>query len=574
MLKKIFLNSLFIFVLVFTIHSQRNNLDQLKKEVIEAQTQKEKAEAMLILGTSFSPRDTEQIFSYADSILLLAEADDLPFYEHASIYLDAIGHYKKGNLAESKKLLKKSLIYFSKQDGNTKFQCLNFLGISYLRTNQVDSAIIAFNHIISESNDSKVRLSAHGNLGRAYRQVGNYEEAISNFEKCVWLDSTNQFSKLNSYMNIATIFMEMEMFEKGIEIMTQEDVSKLPPQPIVAAYFNNLGEMYFQNNQYDSAIKYLNKGFVTAKSVKQNQLTLKNRMILSEIYLNRGNMDSSLSLLKAIKNDLHFYPAPSVRIDFNLRSAHFFFKEKEYDSAIIYAKRVLKITETNALQHQAKNSHELIAQSFEAKGNTDSSAFYYKKHAEWQVDTQVSSKEKLAQDAKARYMLAQKEKQIQEEKAASVSLKVWQKMLIGALVLILIITFSIFRKFKKSRTKVEEQVSQNQILSIEIERNKNEIIELKSRAIISIDDIISIKADGHYLEFNLISKSTPEVDRNQIKQILSHLPSRFVQIHRSYVVNVDHIKIKQATKIVLKDGSELPVSRTFKEGLSVAMDIK
>jgi hypothetical protein len=110
-------------------------------------------------------------------------------------------------------------------------------------------------------------------------------------------------------------------------------------------------------------------------------------------------------------------------------------------------------------------------------------------------------------------------------------------------------------------------------LSKEIERNKSEIIELKSGAILHVDDIVLVEADGHYLKFHLIKRSNPEVDRNQIKSIISSLPSKFVKVHRSYVVNVDHIKIKQATKIFLKDGSEIPVSRTFKSTLDKAMNL-
>jgi tetratricopeptide (TPR) repeat protein len=568
----VILYSLLHFVF-FPSFSQRVNFDQLKKDVLEAQNNREKATALMILGSSFSPREANITFSYADSILLIAVSDDSAYYEHASTYLKAVGSYRKGDLINAKSLFKQSYDYFAAVDEEIASKCLNFIGIIHLRTHAADSAVIVFNQILQNSNVSTARLSAHGNIGRAYRQLGNYEEAINNFEQCVNLDSTNRFSILNSYMSIASIFVDMEFYDRGIEMLKKADISDLPQQPILAAYYNNLGEMYFQNEQYDSAIKYLGKGFEVAKSLRQNQLTLKNRLIISEIYLLKNRMDTSLALLKAVENDLHYYPAPPVLIDYNWRSANYFSANKEYDSVIYYAQKVLAITKTNHLEHQTKNSYELIAQSYEAKGNADSSAFYYKKHGAFVDESVISDKEKFAQDAKARYLLAQKEKEIDAKNMESSKLVLWKKILLGLLVLIGLISIYILLKLRKSKSVAEAQMFQNKVLSDEIVKNKNEIIELKSKAILPIEDIVSIKADGHYLEFNLISKSTPEVDRNQIKAVLSSLPSKFVQIHRSYVVNVEHIKIKQATKVVLKDGSELPVSRTFKNALNDAMNL-
>ena len=94
---------------------------------------------------------------------------------------------------------------------------------------------------------------------------------------------------------------------------------------------------------------------------------------------------------------------------------------------------------------------------------------------------------------------------------------------------------------------------------------KSDTILLKSKALIKLNEITHISSDGHYLEFYLTTKETPEVDRNTIKAVLSQLPEiDFAQVHRSHIVNINHLKIIKASELILKNGRKLPISRSFK----------
>lgn len=559
----------------FKLSAQRPDFGQLKKDVLEAQSKKEKAKAMMVLGASLSPRESQKTFSYADSILQLSEADNKDFYENSSTYLRAVGFYKKGDLDAAKKLFLSTAKYFENTQDETYAKCLNFIGIILLRSNKADSAVGVFNQILSNADPKNPmsKLSAYGNLGRAYRQLGNYAEAIDCFEQCVNLDSTNQFSLLNSYLNIAGMYRDMEFFETGINTLKQVDIQSIPPQPVLIAYFSNLGELYLRNDEFDSALLYLNKGLELAKKLRQPQQALGNRLTQVNIYLLKEDTKTAGRLLGEVKNDLLFYSSPPTLIDYHLKKANYFLKTEQLDSAIITSKKTISIAESVKMPNAIGNSLEIIAQSYEKKRVLDSSNYYYKRHSEareLQIDT---GKEKLAQEAKSRYMLAQKEKQLSDGITESEKLKLWQKILLSVLIILVIAALYILFKFIRSKRMITKQAFHNEKLSEEIERNKNEIIELKSKAILNLDDIISIKADGHYLEFNLQNKKKPEVDRNQIKSLIVNLPTNFVQTHRSYVVNVSHIKLKQALKIILKDGSEVPISRTYKKRLNEVMDL-
>ena len=83
-----------------------------------------------------------------------------------------------------------------------------------------------------------------------------------------------------------------------------------------------------------------------------------------------------------------------------------------------------------------------------------------------------------------------------------------------------------------------------------------------------------IKSNGHYLEFYVDGKSTPELDRNTLTGILELLPPNlFVRIHKSYIVNIGHIKIINSTKLMLKNGTRINLSRTYKQHLKDRLNI-
>lgn len=89
-------------------------------------------------------------------------------------------------------------------------------------------------------------------------------------------------------------------------------------------------------------------------------------------------------------------------------------------------------------------------------------------------------------------------------------------------------------------------------------------VVLKSKAVVNPHNIRYIQSDDHYLEFYLSDKNRPEVDRNKLSAVLDILPPQFVQIHRSTIVNLEYVKTIYGSYLLLKNGEELKLSRTYK----------
>lgn len=84
---------------------------------------------------------------------------------------------------------------------------------------------------------------------------------------------------------------------------------------------------------------------------------------------------------------------------------------------------------------------------------------------------------------------------------------------------------------------------------------------------IKTDNIRYIQGLSDYLCISLADMSKPVVTYSTFAQILHRLPPTFIQVHRSWVVNVEHIVEITRNRIVMDKETYIPISDTYKEQL-------
>ncbi len=126
------------------------------------------------------------------------------------------------------------------------------------------------------------------------------------------------------------------------------------------------------------------------------------------------------------------------------------------------------------------------------------------------------------------------------------------------------------------RKKEEEQVSKLQFKLAQNQQQqtptKLKITSAGKTELLPTDTIIYCKAAGDYVEIHLRDQQQ-SLYSGSLKSIESQLPSTFMKVHRSYIVNLDYILSIRTAKatvtsstasngfLLLKDGEEVPVSR-------------
>lgn len=95
--------------------------------------------------------------------------------------------------------------------------------------------------------------------------------------------------------------------------------------------------------------------------------------------------------------------------------------------------------------------------------------------------------------------------------------------------------------------------------------------ERKNRRVL-LDSIIYIESMADYvIIFTLDSEKI--ITRQRISYFERFLPGNFLRIHRSYIVNTDHLRSYNREEVTVP-GASLPVSRTYKDEVSERLSSK
>ena len=88
---------------------------------------------------------------------------------------------------------------------------------------------------------------------------------------------------------------------------------------------------------------------------------------------------------------------------------------------------------------------------------------------------------------------------------------------------------------------------------------------------IRFDDLKWVKSDGNYLE--LYCKDEKHLVRSSMKNFVQRLPAnRFLQVHKSYLVNLEHIKSIDHRNVRIDD-ELIPIGRAFLDEIKKNLNI-
>lgn len=86
------------------------------------------------------------------------------------------------------------------------------------------------------------------------------------------------------------------------------------------------------------------------------------------------------------------------------------------------------------------------------------------------------------------------------------------------------------------------------------------------------DTIDYIKGYGEYLQIYVAGARQPLVTLSSFARIRDSLPESFMQVHRSYLVNMSRVAHVERGRIITGDGAEIPVGDSYKALLADYLD--
>ena len=389
--------------------------------------------------------------------------------------------------------------------------------------------------------------------------------------------------KGNSYLSLGQLYYRLQKYEKSMQYYykTKSIAKQKEYEDLETQASSNIASVHLQTSYQDSAFYYYNK--VKAYYLKEKDSVKLHYTIdkIADVYFRNQKLDSaelyfkkSISFYKKIDEKLaQNFPVKKILSGNYTKLANINFLKNDYKEAIIYADSSLQVAKNNNIIQLFKPNYNLIARSYKGLGNDSKANEYYDLEAN-APSPKINPQQVLLSATRNRKVVADKfNDDIERDKNQLEKRKFYKSSLFISLFVVLILVMLAFYFFKKKQLlKKEFAIIQKEIDILKTQKetsiDPSTFITLKSKALININEILYIKSDGHYVEYYLDSKIRPEVDRNTLKEVIENLPSnKFVQIHRSYVVNIYRIKIINSTKLMLDDGTWINLTRTYKKDL-------
>jgi tetratricopeptide (TPR) repeat protein len=488
-----------------------------------------------------------------------------------------LGYYRQGDFVKAIDHYKKALTFVSSPEHTEKrFQAKRNLAITYRNHGQPQTALLYLDTLetaASALKDSITLSTTYNTRGAIYKQMGNFSEAGEAYKMAFLLTPPKAYGgRANIALNLGVLYGSKQQYvlsEKWFR-KTLFLAEKANSDMLRARGLNNLGYSKNMQDQMDSSLYFYREAMIIYRRQGNTNPLLLSYRNMAEVYLRQEKLSLTKAYLDSATQLLKKEDVISTALLNSLR-AQVSLARNNPAEALQYVDEALSGSQQNRETDRLIANYRLKARILEAL-EQDSTALFFERKAQGLADSiQYFKDMSIIQSAAGQVELTQKEEEAQVLKASE---GFWRSTLFIAALLgvaLLFISLYFFRRNNRKKLLLSKREQEIEALNTQVEKAQTNTLHdknmlLKSKAFITLEKLMYIEADGHYLNFYL--EDGKETDRNSLKNVLEQLPEKhFIQIHRSFVVNLHYIRAIYAEKLMLKNGVELKVSRTFKQAL-------
>ena len=371
--------------------------------------------------------------------------------------------------------------------------------------------------------------------GKIYRQIGHYEKAIENYDYsktvAMYLERMDWFAQVLNNESIVYYFQgdlktSIEVLKRTLPLYKKH--SNKPDEGLV---YSNLAYIYFENEQYDSAITYNKMAEEVYKSANiENEMVIGLNINFIKMYNKAGYFEKSIAVSKKLLNEKIVQSDVGNLIELHSWWARSLASLGRYKEAEIkFSKAESYLSQSNDHSIRA-NLYEAKAEMFASVGNNHSALDYLKKAVSLRDSINVQNNNRLLSQFKERLEIeknvaTQKSIEVLKQKNQSNYLSIILFLFLGTIVVSFIMI-----SIKKNAEKLEvEKNTELEIVNKKFEsflEQTNEAIRLSdpegkvivwNEASVELTGISKEEAIGNNY-FDLASKIIPgELKENYIK---------------------------------------------------------
>jgi len=507
MFKRIYL-SLFLISLVSFSFSQKNKVDSLQKVLKNETEDTSRVNTLNELYKQYQFSDPDTAYAFAKKASTLAES--LGFERGLGSALNNIGFYYF-NIGKSSE----ALVYYLKandiftQINYKKNQAIVLANIGYLfySQNNYNKAIeYYFNSLImaTEVGDSSRAAKLLENIGTIYYERGNYSKALD-----LCLKSLKIHEKMNDkkgmayvYGNIALIYDSQTNYGKSLEYYNKalEKSKEIGDKKGIASSMTNIGQLNSEMGNFKQAIDYLLSALTINTEIDYSDGISTCLVDIGDYY--RQQKDYVEALDYYLKADNFNIISKDKKAQANSLGliADIYEAQGLNSIALKSYKQSIGIAEELGLKELLKQNYLAISNVYAKMGNIKEAYEFHKKYSD--IKDSIYNKESVNQIAEMQtkyeteqkegeITLLKKESEVQTLKISRGSIMIYSIM--GILVLIIILTFVIYKAYRNNKKANFILGKQNKEITLQKEQimhSRTELEKEKQKSEILLQNIL------------------------------------------------------------------------------------
>lgn len=396
--------------------------------------------------------------------------------------------------------------------------------------------------------------------------------------------SQSQIAGANN--GLASFYLDMDMKEKSMQryqlaLKAYEEAEDLGGMANVHA---NLGLSYIESKEFDKAEYHLREQGRLDSIVGTDWGLGFFHDFMGYLYSEKGELQKAYgyyqNAVKIREKETSHYNMDESRVSLS----DVLYKMKKYDEAIDYAYKIFENNEKQSSLTHLQSANELLAQSYEAKGDFRNALKYYKEYKS--VSDSIYQSDKLDEIAEkdGLFQKAEQDNKIallnaENESTAKVLKQKNRTIGIGgtSLVLISLLTFFLFRLLSKvniQKTQLASALTDKDLLIKEIHHRVKNNLQLVSSLLSlqskSIDDpaVSGAIEDGkaRVRSMALIHQDLYQKDNLTGVNVNSYLEELCEELFNTYNINNENISLElDVEEIVLDVDTIIPLGLILNE---------
>lgn len=421
------LSFLFIFIASLSVSAQRQQINQLKKQL----------------------ENTEISDSLRVKLL-----GDLGYY-YGNVNIDSSFYYTKKGLMLALKT--------NNQKGIG--QSYNDLGIIHYRTSKYDSARYYYNKSLKIREallDSVGIAGLYSKIGISYQQTSILDSALYYNNKSLRIYELLGMKRhvVINQNNIANIYQNLNQFDKALEIhfavLTEREKTNRPNE-LVESYVN-IGNVYQKLNDFNTSKKYYDKAIILSE--KHNLIRT-----LSILYNNYGNIYKEEAKMELALE--YYQKAYDIRKKLNdsygLSSVTgnlgvLYFEAAKFKTAEPYLHESLSLAKKYDAKELELSAYKVLLMLKAYLKQPDSTIYYQKKYDDLNNIIRNESITKQIFEIETKYQTEKKEKEIIRQRLILKNRNLYAIVITSVLIILIIISYALYKKQQYKRKQLQREI--------------------------------------------------------------------------------------------------------------------